>query len=1382
MSESSSAIIELVDAVTGNLVTDGLKALGRWTSNSAPVRAIRDKFGNDTHPALKKVVAGAMAEALSGVELEPTSRREFLRDKANQAAWFSWVIQPEAADVAALNYHHARNRGEKTRLEIFAKRLLRAIKERRERAFSPEARVLLDSVDSLVSWVEEVALRQTETIVETVKRSEGRVVAEVQAVGVQLTEQVASLESTVRDGASAPKANGQVDVPAEVREARALLDAGRVLDARRRADAAVSRLESSGGDAAGEISSLYRVIADTYLVGQPTAEQKKATPYLREVADRAAEPATRHRTLALVALLEDDPPLAVEEGRRAVAADPTDFKAVSALANAHLASGQFDDAVRVMEEGAQATAELTATLEHGKAWVALGAGDAAGALRHAQAVLAEEPDHAGALTIATEAATHLRADAVEAGDGSLDADAVQMLGVAEERAGRLIELVDEQRVAILAGAHFRRSLVRMWLGRERDAKEDMERANELIPGSKETLRNLVSASLVAGDTEDAIRYADAYVAAGGDVAEAARTKARAHLIADEPELAVDEIEPFADTAAESEDARKALVLLVEAYDRDLHPEEAERVLDGMREPPGAQGFYELVVAERHQRLGEAERGVDDARDALAAFDEPGPYRARSEMALANALFARGGEGDYEEAAGLYALHASVGVDDLSSRRWALSLFESGDLPGCLRACREIQADERFEVFADLEATVYLETNNFALAADRLKWLAKRRPQNVRYALNYGVCLYRLGNPERAYHTMRLVAARAADSPVALALLSDAYATVGKYAEAVRFGYDALQLAPDDHRYHRAYISLFMGPHLRGDEEIEDRYVQAFHKALEEYNDCFPDHPFFQRFETTPGDPEAFKAQIVALFGEPEKERVEEAFRTGQFPLAVLARAAGKDVVATWGVATSNPLYGLHTSTGDRNHEGAEKEACRSAEVLLLDPAAALALHGVGVLEATASALDRVLIPQAFIDDLGHVADHKRRAAEEGELSVHVADGELYRQEVPAEAVKRYLTFVEGLREFLLDGSPVEVVGQTPGRDDAFGSYDYARQKKALGEATAEALYEARSRGAVLLAGDVLLRYVLAADEDVITAGPVAALGVARERGALDDDAYHDAVLDLIAMNYRFVRVSSDMLARSAVRNGFLRTDDSTRALRTLSNPQWEAVSVAGVLVGFLGWLWNERPVSSSAYPAVVYTSGGARAVRTEWTEAVLDMLSARMPRPAAAALLKGWRGQVLDSHRLRLEIEYNAAVNDWLARGCRMSGPGRTPPSYPVTHASPRSDVLRPEVKAARAFAERAEAENTKRAYRADWRCFRSWCAGRGLDALPSDVGTVTLYVADKAAPSDGSAPLKVSTQERRLSAISQAHRIAGLASPASKREEPLHSAALRRW
>lgn len=78
----------------------------------------------------------------------------------------------------------------------------------------------------------------------------------------------------------------------------------------------------------------------------------------------------------------------------------------------------------------------------------------------------------------------------------------------------------------------------------------------------------------------------------------------------------------------------------------------------------------------------------------------------------------------------------------------------------------------------------------------------------------------------------------------------------------------------------------------------------------------------------------------------------------------------------------------------------------------------------------------------------------------------------------------------------------------------------------------------------------------------------------------------------------------------------------------------------------------------------------------------------------------------------------------------------------------------------AKAFKDAARAENTKRSYGSDWADFSAWCAARGFDPLPARPTTVILYVTDLADR------YKVSTITRRLSAISQAHRIAGHESP----------------
>jgi len=80
----------------------------------------------------------------------------------------------------------------------------------------------------------------------------------------------------------------------------------------------------------------------------------------------------------------------------------------------------------------------------------------------------------------------------------------------------------------------------------------------------------------------------------------------------------------------------------------------------------------------------------------------------------------------------------------------------------------------------------------------------------------------------------------------------------------------------------------------------------------------------------------------------------------------------------------------------------------------------------------------------------------------------------------------------------------------------------------------------------------------------------------------------------------------------------------------------------------------------------------------------------------------------------------------------------------------------------ARGFIEAAKAENSRRAYRSDWRHFESWCRSHGLACLPAAPETVALYLTDLAADH------KPSSLERKLTSITKAHQAAGFPTPAS--------------
>ena len=102
--------------------------------------------------------------------------------------------------------------------------------------------------------------------------------------------------------------------------------------------------------------------------------------------------------------------------------------------------------------------------------------------------------------------------------------------------------------------------------------------------------------------------------------------------------------------------------------------------------------------------------------------------------------------------------------------------------------------------------------------------------------------------------------------------------------------------------------------------------------------------------------------------------------------------------------------------------------------------------------------------------------------------------------------------------------------------------------------------------------------------------------------------------------------------------------------------------------------------------------------------------------------------------------------------------------------------VLEPELaEAVRRVIAAAESENTRRAYATQFAKFEAWCARRRTSALPATPAVVAVYLTDLAAtgadPGKSAKGAKVATVGLALSAISAAHRTAGLGLDTKARE-----------
>ena len=125
---------------------------------------------------------------------------------------------------------------------------------------------------------------------------------------------------------------------------------------------------------------------------------------------------------------------------------------------------------------------------------------------------------------------------------------------------------------------------------------------------------------------------------------------------------------------------------------------------------------------------------------------------------------------------------------------------------------------------------------------------------------------------------------------------------------------------------------------------------------------------------------------------------------------------------------------------------------------------------------------------------------------------------------------------------------------------------------------------------------------------------------------------------------------------------------------------------------------------------------------------------------------------------------------EWAEKGASKiaEAPGNAPQAPPGGAAAPAlllpasglSGRLASLAETAKAYARSAQADNTRRAYAADWKMFASWLRRQGLSETPPNPEAVGLYLAAQVEP--GGAELSVSTLERRLSGIAWRYRQMG--------------------
>ena len=127
----------------------------------------------------------------------------------------------------------------------------------------------------------------------------------------------------------------------------------------------------------------------------------------------------------------------------------------------------------------------------------------------------------------------------------------------------------------------------------------------------------------------------------------------------------------------------------------------------------------------------------------------------------------------------------------------------------------------------------------------------------------------------------------------------------------------------------------------------------------------------------------------------------------------------------------------------------------------------------------------------------------------------------------------------------------------------------------IAEECIEILGESKSRSMTMYAEDWYLRKLGEANYGTKGFGTRALLDVLHQKELITEKQYHNAIVDLVALNYHFINIPIDTLKFAVVDAGFFPSDRTIILFDSLRHKDNNVEFLINLAVQFLGWLWIE---------------------------------------------------------------------------------------------------------------------------------------------------------------------------------------------------------------
>ncbi len=318
-------------------------------------------------------------------------------------------------------------------------------------------------------------------------------------------------------------------------------------------------------------------------------------------------------------------------------------------------------------------------------------------------------------------------------------------------------------------------------------------------------------------------------------------------------------------------------------------------------------------------------------------------------------------------------------------------------------------------------------------------------------------------------------------------------------------------------------------------EIKSKYIYALHESLENIEKIFPEAQGLWKVKVDLTQKEGELPEFLkTIFGQvtiqQDKIRQLELFyKEHKITIGMFANIIGKDVIEVVGGLMHNADIGITCCIGTVDERNHALKTISQKNRLIIDIISLTTIYGLECGNIIVNQFYQIGIAQSTVDLIKTIIEEREGIHSEGLMTIGKKEGQLFKHEISAEAVKRSIEYFYQLLDWInvnCEILPVKAaLTLNRNRRDKLNNL--------LGTSFIDSMLIANEPGNLLYSDDAHLRSLAKNEFNVEGVWTQPLLMHCLNNKILDRDKYNKFIVKLVCSNYHYISIDEHVIIEAA---------------------------------------------------------------------------------------------------------------------------------------------------------------------------------------------------------------------------------------------------------